>query len=343
MTQQDAINEQTRCWDHLVAGRLDRSVHQVGFFQAIRRVEEIARDLPRVGHASQIEQEALRIRQTPELDFAPATIDRIDTRHDGRAELRQRFFGLLGPSGPLPLHLTEQARHETRHRHDPALESFLNLFHHRMAVLFYRSWSSSRGAIQRDRPDEDRYSEYLSALSGVLHRVGPTHNDADTQIHFSGRFASTHRNAEGLGGVVSASLQTGAKVQSFILRYLRLESEDRTTLSSTSTADGRGGRLGRSVVLGRSVPDRRCTVGLEIGPVAFDLFQKLLPGGSLHWMLAKLIRGYVDPSIDCRVQLVLDRDTVPRATLGRQAVLGRSTWLNCKSPRRHAGDCQFVV
>lgn len=348
MTESISSTDQTKNWDQTVAGRLDQSVEQVDFFQAIRRVEENSQDFPRVGHANQVDQDAIRIRQSAELDFAAATINRIDSRHDGRAIIDQRFFGLLGPSGPMPLTLTEQARHESRHENDPTMESFLNIFHHRLATLFYRAWCSSRGAVQRDRPTEDRYAALMSALSGVMRDNHPgsaseRNVSEETRIHFSGRFASSRRNAEGLSSVVSATLRARVLVHSFVLRYLRLQPEDRTTLSTQSSALGRGGRLGRSAVLGRSVPDRRSTVGLEIGPINLRLFQSLLPGGELHQTLAELIRGYIDPSVECRIRLVLNRVAVPRMSLGKSGTLGRNAWIHSSPPQHDVGDCQFFV
>tara|TARA_R110002072_G_scaffold140025_1_gene283866 strand:+ start:471 stop:1520 length:1050 start_codon:yes stop_codon:yes gene_type:complete len=346
-------SDSTATWEQRLTEELGKPVQSLDFFQAMRRIEAESPTLPRVGHARQTSQEAVRIRQTSALDFAPATIDRIDSGHDERAHISQRFFGLLGPGGPLPLHMTETVRHETRHNADPTLESFLNLFHHRMATLFYRAWSSSRGAVQRDRPETDRFAAYVGSISGTLN-PGAESNAAATStdnsgLYFSGRFGSTHRNAEGLAAVVSATVHADANVKTFRLRQLRLEPEDRTLLSRSERPSGRGetagrgGRLGQSVVLGRSVPDRCSMIDLDVGPIAFDLFQELLPGGESHNTLRELIRGYVDPGLDCRVRLILDRHTIPRLSLGRIGALGRSAWVHGKAPRADVGDCQFIL
>ncbi len=353
-----------------LAAELSGSANQFDFFQALRRVESLAGDLPRLGHAQQAQQERVRIGQAAALDFAPATIDQIDLEEDGTACLVQRFFGLLGPGGPLPLHMTQQVRDQVRHENDETLQSFLNLFHHRMAMLFYRAWSSSRGAIQRDRPHEDRFAVYLSALSGAMPLAdGSVQPDSssnsnskhlsasalqETRWHFTGRFGPMHRNAEGLEAVVTTALGADAKVRSFVLRLLRLQPEDRTLLGDISTGRpirsesaqspaGRGGRLGRSVVLGSRVADRRSMIELKIGPIVFSMFRRLLPGGSLHQNLRELLRSYLDPGIDCRVRLILDRQTVPRMSLGRQGSLGRNAWVYSRSPKSHLVDCQFLV
>ena len=114
-------------WNHSAAAEMQQSPFSFDFFQAIRRLESVSEELPRLGHARQAKHEAVRILQTAALDFAPATIDRVDAAHDGRARLHQRFFGLLGPNGPMPLHMTELVRDKTRQDSDPTHEAFLNL------------------------------------------------------------------------------------------------------------------------------------------------------------------------------------------------------------------------
>ena len=77
------------------------------FFQAMRQIETSFPELPRVGCAASPNQESFRIQQPADLAFAPNTIDSIKENGEGKLAVEQRFFGLLGPSGPLPLHLTE--------------------------------------------------------------------------------------------------------------------------------------------------------------------------------------------------------------------------------------------
>ena len=341
---------------------MNQAPYRFDFFQALRRIESISAELPRVGHARQAGKEPVRIEQTAALDFAPATIDRIDTPHEGRVRISQRFFGLWGPSGPLPLHMTEQVRDQIRHQDDATQLAFLKLFHHRMALLFYRAWSSSRGAVQRDRPGQDRFAQQLAALNGSMSpacrsatsspaNVAAHHRSADAsptddrpvRRYFTGRFATMRRTSEGLQAVVAASLRAGVVVETFQLRRLLLQADDRTRLCVGKTISGRGGKLGQSVVLGRSVPDRRSLITMQIGPLPYREFQCLLPGGTRHDGLRKLIRGYIDAGIDCRVRLILDHRSVPRMSLGKQGTLGRSAWLHSRPPRENRSESEFLV
>ena len=81
-----------------------------------------------------------------------------------RRACRCRLFGLLGPNGPLPLHLTEYARERLRHAGDPTLSRFLDIFHHRFLALFYRAWAQAQPHVNRDRPER-------RSLPGLRRRV----------------------------------------------------------------------------------------------------------------------------------------------------------------------------
>ena len=79
-----------------------------------------------------------------------------------------RLFGLLGPNGPLPLHITEYARERMRHAGDQTLSRFLDIFHHRFVTLFYRAWAQAQPHVNHDRPAEDRFASYVGAFVGLL-------------------------------------------------------------------------------------------------------------------------------------------------------------------------------
>ncbi|MGV8763016.1 type VI secretion system baseplate subunit TssG, partial [Pseudomonas aeruginosa] len=61
--------------------------------------------------------------------------------------LDQFFFGLTGPNGPLPLHLTEYARERQRNVNDATFKRFMDVFHHRLLTLFYRAWAEARRPV----------------------------------------------------------------------------------------------------------------------------------------------------------------------------------------------------
>ena len=81
------------------------------FFALLRRIQAERADLPPLGTALRPAGEPLRLGQDVELDFAPAALSSWRMSElTGVPRLGVRFFGLFGPMGPMPLHLTEFVR-----------------------------------------------------------------------------------------------------------------------------------------------------------------------------------------------------------------------------------------
>ena len=135
------------------------------FFAVLRHVEALRPQWPRLGRALRPSQEALRLGEEPELDFAPAGLASF-TPGPAAPRLGVRFFGLLGPLGPMPVHFTEYVRERLRYRGDATLARFLDLFHHRLLLLFYRAWAQAQPTVHQDRPDDDRFAAWLGAACG---------------------------------------------------------------------------------------------------------------------------------------------------------------------------------
>ena len=118
------------------------------YFHALRCIDAFHAGKPRLGTARRPADEAVRLGQPADLSFAPAAISNVALHAQGGVpRIDVRFFGLFGPNGPLPLHLTAYARERSLHKGDHALQRFADLFHHRLLLLFYRAWAQ---AVLRD-------------------------------------------------------------------------------------------------------------------------------------------------------------------------------------------------
>ena len=168
------------------------------------------------------------------MDHATASIARFDPGANGHpGRLQVHFFGLFGPDGPLPLHLTEYARDRRRNHGDPAFQRFVDLFHHRALSLFYRAWADVRPTVSFDRPEQDRFGYYVGALIG-LSTPGLRDRDAMpdlTKLHFAGLLAGQTRHAEGLAQILSAFFSMPVHVEGFCGAWLPLPECDRSRLS----------------------------------------------------------------------------------------------------------------
>ncbi|MCA9068077.1 MAG: type VI secretion system baseplate subunit TssG, partial [Planctomycetaceae bacterium] len=147
------------------------------FLQVLRRLENENAAYPRLGTSLHPADDPVRLRQTPGMEFAPANLTEFRPaelprandldQHPTTDEFSVRFLGLLGPNGPLPLHFTEYALERERHNEDSTFRAFLDVFHHRMLLLFYRAWASAQPTVQYDRPDEDHFAIALGSLLGI--------------------------------------------------------------------------------------------------------------------------------------------------------------------------------
>ena len=308
------------------------------FFQALRRMEALWPEQPRLGKALRPGDEPVRLSQEVSLAFAPSTLSAFEEGEGGRPpRLEQRFFGLLGPNGPLPLHLTEYARERLRNHADATLIRFLDMFHHRMAMLFYRAWAESRPTVQLDRPAEDRFAVYLGSLAGY---GSPATRDRDAvpdhaKLFFTGHLGRNPKSAEGLASILEGYFGLPARVEQFALGWLDLPADQRTTLAG----DGRpSGALGLGTVLGARVRDAQSRFRIVLGPMDLDRYHDFLPGGGSLGRLVDWVRNYIGFEFDWQVQPVLAREEVPGLRLGREGRLGWTTWLGTRRAPADATD-----
>lgn len=318
--------------DPLAALAADPSAH--GFYQAMRWLEAFFADRPRFGRSIRPAQDSVRLAQEASAIFAPTHLAGFEPAQDGRPpRLSVHFFGLFGPDGPLPLHLTDYARDRRRNARDPAFQRFADLFHHRALSLFWRAWADVRPTVSFDRPREDRFGVYVGALCGL---GMDSLRDRDAmphlaKLHFAGLLANQTRHADGLGALLSAFFDVPVRIECFVGAWLTLPAADRSALG----VDPANATLGQNALLGRRAWSRQSKFRIVFGPLALADYLRLLPGGGSFHKLIPIVRNYAGDTPMWDVNLVLRRDEVPRTALGRQGRLGWTTWL---SPHRKPDD-----
>ena len=314
---------------------LERAPYRFDFYQVLRRLECIHADKPRWGHARRPADEAVRLGQDPDLAFAPSSLASFERSLEGLPpRLQVRLFGLFGPNGPLPTHITEYARERLRHAGDPTLARFLDMLHHRFITLFYRAWAQAQPHVNRDRPRDDRFGVYVGAFAGLAH-TSLRHRDSlpDVAKFFHvGTLIRHVRNAEGLGAILQAYFNVPVRIQQFVGHWLALQPRERTYLVREGAA------LGGGAVLGSSVWDRQCKFRIRLGPLSLKEYQAFLPGGALLRTLADWVRLYVNFELEWDVRLLLQAREVPRLRLGSGARLGWTTWLGNRTRADAADD-----
>ncbi len=306
--------------------KLQAAPYIYSFFQAVRRLEVVHSDRPGVGKSMRPADDPFRFSQEPFLEFAPATLSDFKTSKDGRpARLVSYFFGLFGPAGPLPLHLTELARDRLRNSDDPTLARFLDVFHHRLLSLFYRAWANAQPAVQRDRPESDRFGDFVGSLLGIGAPAFRNRDDFpdNARRYHAGTLSCQTRNADGLAAMLAEFFCVPIDIEEFTGHWLELPDECCTQLGRRP--DGRNQVDGS--IIGRRVWDCQSKFRIVIGPVDYQTYQRFLPGGSSLPKLRSAVRAYIGEELDWDVQVVLKRVERPSLELGRSGELSRTAWI----------------
>jgi type VI secretion system protein ImpH len=311
------------------------------FFAVLRQMESLAPNSPRLGKALRPSAEPIRLGQDPELDFAPAALMSFKADSHKPPRLGARFFGLFGPMGPLPLHITEYARDRLRNHADPTFARFADVFHHRALLLFYRAWSQSQPAVQADRPNDDQFAKWVSALFG---QAPAALRKADAIPDAAKRYAANHlarptRNPESIAKVLRQYFDVPIRIEPYVGHWMPLRAEDRSRLGRPGAR--RSAPLGVSAVAGAKVWDRQYKIRLHIGPLSLAQYQQFQPGQPSLVELRDWMRQLVGFDLLWDVQLVLKGSEVPPLRMGGQTALGRSTWLGRKTPHPDRGELRL--
>lgn len=316
-------------------------------FEVLRRIQAHSPNVPRLGDALRPRDEAVRLGQDAELAFAPANLHSFTTAGEGGApRIGQLGFGLFGPMGPMPLHLTEYVRERARGHGDATLMRFADVFHHRAVLLFFKAWAQSRPVVHRDRPWDDDFSRWVSALFGQAGKPFAQRDvlpDDAKRLH-AAALSRGPRNAEGLIKILQSYFGVNVALEAAVGHWLDLQDEDRSRLLP-STAPGRNTALGQRAVLGKRVWDRQSNFRLRIGPLSYEQYQRFLPGQPARKALRDWLRQYLGLSLSCEVQLVLQGSQVPPLQVGRKAAsggrLGLNTWLGRRGPHPDRADLRL--
>jgi len=201
------------------------------------------------------------------------------------------FFGMMGPNGPLPLHMTEYARDRMRNSGDHVLVRFFDIFHHRMLSLFYRAWARNQQTVSHDRAADsaaegpgssrvvhDRFAMYIASMIGRGERSALNRDDVSdlSKLYYSGRLASSTRNSEGLAAILSSYFSVPCKIEPFVGQWIDLPEESKCHLGRSQET----GTLGMTAIVGSRVWDVQSKFRIRLGPMDFETFSSLLPASA---------------------------------------------------------------
>jgi type VI secretion system protein ImpH len=303
-------------------------------FAALRLLEAAHREGPRLAESRKAQDDAVRLAQPAHLFFAPCDVSAFAAEEGGKPRLRQYSFGMLGPNGALPLHLTEHAHERERQHDDPTFTDFINTFQHRLISLFYRAWANADPSVNFDRPNADRFVGYVGALLGI---APESSRGRDAVVDFAklsrcGQFAPQGRSAEGLEAVLADYFELPVRIEPFVGTWLKIPPEAYCRLGGERDY----ALLGSGATLGQASWQCQHKFEIVVGPLHLQEFSDFLPGSRALRELRALVQLYTNDEWAWQLRLLLRDVEVPPVTLGVQGRLGWTTWLS--NTRRMADD-----
>ena len=305
-------------------------------FNTLRFVDAKYANSPKIGQADKTREEHIILRQKPSMAFAHTPLSHFIPANSvfQKDQLFNLSFGLFGPMGAMPYHLTEHAHSREHQNGDPTFSRFADVFHHRMISLFYRAEANIQPCIEMDRPADNDFDLFIGALAGLAQL--DENSSAETEekksisiyknkwdrLYRSGLFSLATRPADGLKSLILDFLELPVRIEQLTGGWLQLSQEDQFNIGIFSNNN----QLGVNTSLGERVFDAQHKFTVKIGPLGIDEFYRLLPNTDLFQQLREMIRLYSNDEYDWDIELELKSHHVPQFQLGMQSQLGWTTW-----------------
>ena len=303
--------------------------HLYNFFAALRLIESQRSNNSRIGENRSPKSDQIFFGQKVDLSFSPSAVSDLRRNENNPSELwlDVSFFGLMGPNGPLPKHLTELFISDMVGNKRPKFIEFINLFNHRLISLFYRSWANKEPTTQNDNPELNKFKLYLGALSGYAQPE--LHNRDQMPDYAKFKYArflgGKTRHKEGIERMITDMFGIATRVENFAGEWLEIPEEARCKLESGPY----GKRLGVNATQGRYSWQCQYKFRIFLGPMELEEFEKLLPGKKLSSQINDTIRNYVGLEYQWDIVLSLKKRETPKLELksGHYRQLGWTSWL----------------
>ncbi len=318
----------------------DEAIRGVDFFELLRQLES---EGLRFGRAGGPEREPARLGQIARLNFAASDV--ADARPGGEGEapfIGVNVLGLIGPEGPMPLHLTRWIMQRLSNRwfagdstgatSDTSFIDFLNLLQHRHLALYWRSWAEARPDVHIAHGEGGRIMALMRALAGIgLHGTWGTNEGLDgAKLHHATSLAHHVKNPGRLTSFLETVVGVPVSLSEFAGVWVDLPEHLQTRLGAAHAG------LGTGAVAGGRVFDRQSHAELRLGPLTYAQFENFLDDPAAWARLRHAVIFASGKELVFRLRLVLAPGEAPPAQLG-QARLGKTAWL-APDPEKELDD-----
>lgn len=322
-----------------IRDRIESEARRFSYFRLVYLLERLYPGAPPVGQLGPASAERIRLRGDPSLVFASSDI--AELKHVKypdeveRVRVSAAFMGLYGSVSPLPTYFVEQIAQQDYQGGPQPIREFLDVFHHRLLSLIYRTWSKYRFAVMYRKQGKDPFTQRMFCSVGI-----DGFRDVETPLarflylKYAPMLASKSRSARGLNVVMNDLFGSlGVSIEQFIGHWTLIEKPLRNKMGVANHV------LGESLTIGRYVYDGSGRFKIKLGPLSYDEYLSFLPGGSRRPLVKAAVDTFTRGMYDVDLELHVKKDEAPmlRLSSDRPSVLGRTAWLG--GMRRE----QFVI
>lgn len=260
-------------------------------------------------------------------------------------EIKTPDYCVASAIGPMPEPFTDWVREQEKSR-EHAMADFLDIFTQRLNVLRFQMKSRQVLGLNIRPPEQTPHAHYLAALMGMVQPSMAAQIPLPRRawLALAGLLSNCRKSSVAVTQVLSLFLDTQVKMTELVGAWQAIEQDDRMALGR------RNNSLGKRTLLGRQVWDQQARVRLDIGPLDYKRFYRLLPpdhpakaanpateAPSLFDGFVTLLRLLLDRLCDVEVLLHVRTGTIPPAALqaaptnGNHGLrLGRTAWTESK-------------
>ncbi len=287
--------------------------HAFNFYRFCQQIEQQLSDKKPIGSTFSLKDDPIRFRPHPGMGFPVSEIKAVEThpaRQDTPPTVRTTFMGLYGVDSPLPTSYTDDITQQ-REGHE-RLETFLDIFNHRMMTQFYRIWRKYSYPATFEDSGTDKTSRSLMALSGI---IDSGEVPASRLLAMLQPLVSTTRTAEGIVSVINTQApNTQVTVKPHRVTLMPAGKPAKFAFSAPQ-------RLGDHLVLGSHTAEANYCIAVEMSTDDPQEARGWLPGGQLRADVFALLRVYLGCDYDASLQLIIPVKLVPLPRLGDGSLL----------------------
>ena len=300
---------------------------QYEFHAMVKLLEAMRPESTPLGEGFDPTKEPLRVRSRVTLSFPHTDIHKLipTTDKDVPPLLETNFLGIAGVVGPLPTPYT-QLLLRRKDRKDKAFRDFLDIFNHRFVSLLHLIRKKHWVGIKHERPEESYIGKTLLSLLGLegkylRERLGVQDRSL---LYYAGLLWQRPRSCVGLERLLTSFFKVPVRIKQFEGKWISIPKGEQTIIGQT----GQYHRLGQTTILNARYWDPQVMFVIHIGPLSLDRYISFLKPGPGYFHLVNLVHYYVGSNKEYRINLILQKDQLPKTKLGYGLALGWTTWLN---------------